>query len=126
MRLALCFGVLALPALAQLDSAALRAKFGAPLNRETFRLRPGFDIVGDYGANHQVCKMEMPTSITRGETMSFLEGLVPDSTPGKEVINRTGGGAYGVEEHIYERVGITMPGEWGSGTVRFRSEACQP
>jgi hypothetical protein len=34
MRLAVGCLLFALPALAQLDSAALRAKFGAPLNRE--------------------------------------------------------------------------------------------
>jgi hypothetical protein len=45
--LAVCCLLLALPALAQLDSYTLRAKFGAPLNRETFHLPEGFDLTVD-------------------------------------------------------------------------------
>lgn len=37
--IAIGFLALALPAIAQLDSAALRAKYGSPLNRETFLCR---------------------------------------------------------------------------------------
>ena len=47
--------VLTLPAFAQIDSAQLRDKFGAPLSRETFRVPLGFDLVVDYGAGNQVC-----------------------------------------------------------------------
>jgi len=56
MRLALGCLLLALPALAQLDSSTLRAKFGAPLNRETFQYRAGLDLAVDYGANGQVAR----------------------------------------------------------------------
>lgn len=34
--------------LRQLDSAQLRVKFGRPLDREVFRVPPGFDLVVDY------------------------------------------------------------------------------
>jgi hypothetical protein len=32
----------------QLDSAALHAKFGTPLNRETFHMPAGFDLVAEF------------------------------------------------------------------------------
>ena len=51
---------LSLPALAQLDSSALRAKYGPPLNRETYRMPAGFDLIVDYGAGNQVCKVQVP------------------------------------------------------------------
>ena len=63
MRLALGCLLLALPALAQLDSATLRAKFGAPLNRETFHMPQGFDLTVDYGAGNQVCKLAVPAEM---------------------------------------------------------------
>ena len=52
----LCFLALMLPASAQLDSAQLRVKVGAALDRETFHIPPGFDLVVDYEVGHQVCK----------------------------------------------------------------------
>jgi hypothetical protein len=90
----------ALPAAAQLDSSALRAKFGAPVERETFRIAqpagPGFDLVVDYGLNNHVCKLEvpalMPTSdrISRTDEMNrnmydFLADLVTPAMRGKEL-----------------------------------------
>jgi hypothetical protein len=57
MRLALGCLLLALPALAQLDSVALRAKFGAPLTRETYHLPQEFDLTVDYNTENQVCKL---------------------------------------------------------------------
>ncbi len=57
---AICALVLALPAAAQLDSSALRAKYGSPVNRETFHIPWRFDLVVDYGTGNQVCKLEVP------------------------------------------------------------------
>ena len=57
--LVLCL-LFAMSAFAQLDSAALHAKLGTPLNRETFHMPAGFDLVVDYGANGQVCKLQVP------------------------------------------------------------------
>ena len=59
MRFVLGCSLFALPALAQFDSAALRTKFGAPLNRETFDLPQGFELTVDYGAGNQVCRLEV-------------------------------------------------------------------
>jgi hypothetical protein len=71
----LCFLALALPASAQLDSAQLRAKFGAPshvelrwpLSREIFRVPPGFDLVVDLTAfGYQVCKLQVSALMPTG------------------------------------------------------------
>ena len=93
--LVLCFSF-TLSAVAQLDSAALHAKFGMPLNRETFHMSAGFDLVVDYGANSQVCKLQVPAlmpsteRVANGTVMKqrmyhFLSELVPDSMRGKEI-----------------------------------------
>ncbi len=63
MRLDVGCLLLALPALAQLDSASLRAKFGVPLNRETFHMPQRFNLTVDYGAANQVCKLEVPAEM---------------------------------------------------------------
>ena len=87
--LVLCLSF-ALSAAAQLDSAALHAKFGTPLNRETFHMPAGFDLVVDYGANSQVCKLQVPALMPTTESVEnatvmkqrmydFLSQLVPAS-----------------------------------------------
>jgi hypothetical protein len=130
MRLAPGCLLLAIPALGQLDSTALRTKFGPPMNRETFHLRPGFDLVVDYGATQQVCTMSMPASITRGETERFLEELVPDSMRGKLEISRTASSseANQVYQRDYEHVTISIhiSYERDDGvSVSFRREDCK-
>src|SRR4029077_4349909 len=94
--LAICCLMVALPALAQLDSSALRGKYGAPLNRETFHMPVGFDLIVDYGAASQVCKLQVPALMPTNERISnaaemkkrmyeFLADLVPDSMRGNEL-----------------------------------------
>jgi hypothetical protein len=94
--LALCCLGFAEPAAAQLDSSALRAKFGPPLNRETFHMPSGFDMIVEYGTSNQVCKLELPALMPTSEKISnasamrqrmydFLAGLVPDALRGKEL-----------------------------------------
>jgi|SRR5580698_847573 hypothetical protein len=126
MRLVLGCLLLALPALAQLDSAAMRAKFGTPLNRETFRVRPGFEIVVDYGDNHQVCRLEIPAATwSPAETQRIFEELVPESMRGKG-FTRTGyAGQYvytnPTTDYEYFRI------DWGNSIdVQFKSVACKP
>jgi hypothetical protein len=81
---------------AQLDSSALRAKFGTPRNRETFHMPSGFDLIVDYGVSNQVCKLELPALMPTNETVrrssemkqrmyEFLADLVPGSMRGKEL-----------------------------------------
>lgn len=80
----------------QLDSAMLRAKFGSPLNRETFHMAAGFDLVVDYGADGQTCRLQVPTLMPTTESVAnatvmqqrmyeFLADLVPDSIRGNEL-----------------------------------------
>ena len=93
---AICCLGFALPAVAQLNSSALRSKYGPPLNRETFHMPEGFDLVVDYDAANQACKMVvpalMPTNAKVGNSeemkkrmYDFLADLVPDSIRGKEL-----------------------------------------
>jgi hypothetical protein len=88
--------IFALPAAAQLDSNTLRAKYGAPLSRETYHLPQGFDLTVDYGAANQVCKLEVPAEMPpqanasgpfnpRQQMQDFLAELVPNSMRGKEL-----------------------------------------
>jgi hypothetical protein len=97
--LAICCLGLTLPAVAQLDSSALHEKYGRPLiNRETFHV--GFDLIVDYGAGNQVCKLELPALMPTNEKIlnapamkqrmyDFLAELVPSSLRGKELGQRT-------------------------------------
>jgi hypothetical protein len=140
MRLVLGFLLLALPAAAQLDSYTLRAKFGAPLNRETFDLPQGLELTVDYGAGNQVCKMEVhalpprenrsgPSNPTQ-EMQNFLLDLVPASMRGKELGKFAGmTGAFssfsGVE---YEHVTVSQPAHSvGNETilVSFKNDDCR-
>jgi hypothetical protein len=137
MRLALGFLLLALPALAQLDSAALRAKFGAPLHRETYHVPQGFDLIVDYGAENQVCKLEVhalpPREDRSGpynpkqEMEAFLLDLVPSSMRGKELGRFAGmtGAFSGFSGVRYEHVTISQPDRSETMTVSFKSDDCR-
>ena len=59
-------------AFGQIDSSGLRAKFGAPLHRETFTVRPGIQMIVDYSptATH-ACRLEFPGA-----------GMPKDAAPG--------------------------------------------
>lgn len=58
----LCVSIASL-AFAQIDESALRSKYGAPLDRETFAVRPGIEMVVDYGPSKQVCKLQLPSGM---------------------------------------------------------------
>jgi hypothetical protein len=93
---AICCLGFALPAVAQLNSSTLRSKYGPPLNRETFHMPQGFDLVVDYDAANQACKMVVPAlmptdaKVGNSEEMKkrmydFLADVVPAAMRGKEV-----------------------------------------
>jgi len=97
LRLSL-FAICCLPLFAQLDSSALHAKLGQPLNRETYHMPAGFDLIVDYGISTQVCKLEVPALMPRDPSAKvsnttelkqrmddFLADLLPASERGKEV-----------------------------------------
>ncbi|HLH00486.1 MAG TPA: hypothetical protein VKX49_29545 [Bryobacteraceae bacterium] len=134
----LCVFVLTVPAFAQIDSSQLRGKFGAPLSRETFRVPPGFDLVVDYGAGNQVCKLQvpalMPTDTSNTDDMAqqmraFLAALVPDSTRGKELkqfMFQTGAfSAVAFEDYEYVTFAQTYRGSNDTITVTFKNAGCQ-
>jgi hypothetical protein len=141
----LCLLALAVPASAQLDSAQLRVKFGAPLNREIFRVPPGFDLVVDYGVGHQVCKLEVPalmptdSQVKNGAEMkqkmyAFLADLVPDAMRGTQAGGRgvISLSAISFSMVEYEHVTIIEANDFNQPfssdntiTVQFKSPACQ-
>jgi hypothetical protein len=88
----------------QLNSALLRAKFGEPVNREIFSTPQGIELSVQYGANGEVCRLEIPAD-QESEAREFIEDLVPLSMRGKE-LNRSHKviGAFSVSLIIYERV----------------------
>ncbi len=132
----------ALPAMAQLESSGLRAKFGTPLNRETFHIPQGFDLVVDYGASGLACRLEVPALMPSNETVSnelvmqqrmyaFLEQVVPASMRGNEK-NRfhASTGVHSVSWTEYDNVVISEP--QGSTnprdntiTLAFNRDECQ-
>src|ERR1700730_13178114 len=72
---AICCLGFAMPVVAQLDSSALRSKYGPPLNRETFHMPAGFDLIVDYDAANQVCKLEVPALMPTTEKVSSADEM---------------------------------------------------
>jgi hypothetical protein len=125
---------------AQLDSGQLRGRFSAPLNREIFRVPPGFDLVVDYGAGNQVCKLRvpalMPTEANKVQNVAdmsqkmhaFLAELVPDSMRGKELgrsADMAGAIGWSQVEYEHEEIVQTANGSSDTITVQFKNAACQ-
>jgi hypothetical protein len=128
-------------AFGQIDSSGLRAKFGEPLNRETFMVRPGVLMIVDYSptANH-ACRLElpgqaMPTDAPLGVAINpkkiiddILAEIVPLSMRGKEL----GGmsqqmSLQGISTIDYENVSIAGPFTGNRRTaliVRFKTPDC--
>jgi hypothetical protein len=137
------FALCCLPAFAQLDSTALRAKLGQPLNREVFHMPRGFDVVVDYGTTGQVCKLEVPAlmphetakvwNITaqRQRMYDFLADLVPAAMRGKEVMRLYE--QFGLPSQMtteYENVTVSegqndAEPEDGTITIKFKNAGCQ-
>jgi hypothetical protein len=131
----------ALPAFAQLDSAALRVKFGEPLHRETFHMPQGFDLTVDYGAGNQVCRLEVPAQMPPQPNVSgpfnpeqqmqdFLADLLPGSIRGAELRRFAAStGPYNFASWIeYEHVNISESNHGGrseSISVTFKNAACR-
>jgi hypothetical protein len=142
--IAICFLGLVLPVAAQLDSATLRAKYGSPLNRETFHMPAGFDLIVDYGAGNQVCKLELPALMPTKEKVSnsaqmkqrmydFLSELVPPSMRGRELRRMSEiMGTISLSSVEYEHVAIrelqhgTAFDNDNKITVSFLNENCKP
>ncbi len=95
MRFALFTGF-SVSSFAQLDAYKLQGKYGPPMARETFAVRPGIEMVVDYGLAKQVCRIQLPSGIRYGGTIpdgavtqqridEVLDEVVPASMRGKEI-----------------------------------------
>jgi hypothetical protein len=120
-------------AFGQMDTSTLRAKYGEPLARETFKVRPNIEAVVNYGTGHQVCSIEMSQAqfATRQEVDQVVDELAPPSTRGK-LLNRgfAASGRLSEATTIYEHVTISEPqdpdhpGRRTSVTITFKRPDC--
>ena len=141
-RLALLFAAAVSCAFAQLNSAELRTRFGPPIDRETFHVPQGFDMVVDYGPGMTVCKIEVPSlmptdaKVQNSVEMSrhmyeFLASLIPQSIRGREMgVRVTGAGLNALFKSDYEKMTITELRRIGEAfgtttiTVHFKDPNC--
>ena len=130
----------ALSAFAQIDGARfasdLRNKYGPPLARATFVVRPGFEMVVDYAANGHVCRIQLPPIAegrepgvkTAQAVDDFLAELVPMNMRGKELLRMMEAvGLPSMSRVEYQNVTISelRQGERREAvTVAFRNEEC--
>jgi hypothetical protein len=132
-------------AFGQMDSSTLRAKYGEPLARETFHVRPNIEAVFDYGTGHQVCKIELPPGsymnivgtipphfATKQQVDEVIDELVPPSVRGKGFGTAVLSAAR-ISEHLteYENISIAEPqdpnhpGRRTSVTITFKRPDCR-
>jgi hypothetical protein len=117
-------------AFGQVDSFSLRAKYGAPLERETFTVRSGIEMVVDYGANKQTCQIWLPvTDETTKEQMDrIVDEVVPPAVRGKEVtrmLRVIGGSKLTMVMYEHVTVSETNADVRGPGiTIRFLDTPC--
>jgi hypothetical protein len=126
-------------AFAQIDSSTLRAKYGEPLSRDIFQVRPNIEAVVNYGTMHQVCKIDLPPGsyvtpphgASNHDVDQVIDELVPPSMRGKEI----GTGALSLSRASvrligYEHVDISEPqdpdhpGQRTAVTITFKRPDC--
>jgi hypothetical protein len=141
-RLAIFDLIFAASAFGQMDGTTLRAKFGAPLNREVFTVRPGIEMIVDYSptGNH-VCRLElpgqapMPADAPMGVGINIkkpidelLAEIVPLSMRGKAGASSCmQAGMIGMCSTDYEHVSVVESLNGGQRTaviVRFKMAGC--
>jgi hypothetical protein len=115
-------------------AAGLRSKFGPPLLRETFTVMPGVEMVVDYAANGNVCRIELPprapepdrSGVRSGRAMDeFLKELIPLALRGKELgslMSATGTNSL-TTVVTYENLAIARSS--ARVTVTFPKEQCR-
>jgi hypothetical protein len=134
---AICCLGFTLPAVAQLNSSALRSKYGPPLNRETFHMPEGFDLVVDYDAANQACKLEVPALMPTNEKVGnsnemkkrmydFLADLVPAAMRGKKLGTLTeGAGMISFSSTEYEHITIIEVQHAVNNTITVTFKNCE-
>jgi len=132
--------VAASAAFGQITSFSLRSKYGAPVDRETFKVRPAIEMIVDYGPGRQICRIQLPSGIqlagsapagtvTKQQIDEVLDEVLPPSVRGKATGQGvvTAVGAIHVQTTEYENltIGETKSGPVGRGiTVIFRDPTC--
>ncbi|HSR06758.1 MAG TPA: hypothetical protein VLM42_06380 [Bryobacteraceae bacterium] len=95
---------------AEWDASALRERYGEPVARETFQVRPDLEMVVSYGPARQVCRIELPHTAARKQLDEVIDELVPPSVRDKETgRNLWIVGGYSMSSKIYEHVTISEP-----------------
>jgi hypothetical protein len=139
---AICFFGFASSVFAQFDAAAfatgLREKYGPPLLRETFELRPGIEMVVDYAANGHVCRIQLPAVAPLRDRQGvigpagvddFLEEILPPLLRGKEPVRgamATGAPHVQFVESENLLIARSFQAAHRTGiTVTFTKEACR-
>lgn len=131
--------ILTASAHAQIDAFSLRSKYGPPLDRETFTVRPGIEIRVDYGPAKQACIILLPSGmtvrepsseiITREQMNDVLNEIIPDSARGKELKSLViGAGILRTIHTEYEHFNIDEHFKSGAGTgivVTSKDPACR-
>jgi hypothetical protein len=127
MRFLLCL-VFVASAFAQIDKSTLTARYGPALNRETFTVRPGIELLVNYGPAYQVCSMKLPGTVPKAQSDQILDELVPTAmrgTKGPEFMGQLG--LASVHSIEYENIIIneSYTGDRrNSLTVVFKNAGC--
>lgn len=115
----------------QMDSTALRAKYGEPLARESFPVRPNIEAIVTYGSARQVCRIELPpgrNTVTTQQVDEVIAELVPLSVRGKEIRRMVAStGRHSLSSVEYEDVDIAElldNGRRTSATITFNRPDC--
>lgn len=113
---------------AEWNASTLREKYGEPLARETFQVRPSIEMLVNYGPSCQVCSIELPQSAAKRQLEEVIDELVPPSVRGKETgRSRWIFGGYSISVTRYEHVTISerMEATAGPGvTITFNQPDC--
>jgi hypothetical protein len=139
MTAKLALFVVCCTAFGQMDTTTLRAKYGEPLPRETFQVRPNIEAVVNYGTGHQICKIDLPPGsyvnpphgASNHDVDQVIDELAPPSARGKEI----GVGVLSLSRASlrlmrYEHVDISEPqdpdhpGRRTSVTITFKRPDC--
>lgn len=127
-------------AFGQMDTSTLRAKYGAPIARETFQVRPNIEAVVNYGTGYQVCKIDLPPGsylnlpgfASPRQVNDVIDELIPPSVRGKEMNKGVMSAArIAVSLSEYENISISEaqdpdhPGRRTSVTITFKRPDCR-
>ncbi len=126
--------------LAQADAATLGSKYGEPIKRETFQVRPHLQMVVSYGPAGQVCRLQFPPAyqvggadssdlVAKQQVDEVVAEVVPPAVRGKELGRyQTQLGLVTITTIDYEHLSIStllQPGDAIRVAVVFKDEACR-